>query len=407
MNNSERLYMLKTTIFIILYLGSIKSVYDDYLLIIKNKGIIFPSDYYKDNEEKKYSLKKARKFFLNCVEDKLINQKNFIKNDDPLVSVVIPVYNAEFKIKKAIRSIQNQNTSNLEIILVNDLSTDNTIDVLKKLQKEDERIIVLENKINMGIFYSRCIGTLKASGKYIFPLDNDDLFFDEGTIDIIVNESIKGKFDIVEFNYAEFFNPKIPPNKFITSEFGNHTHNLILYQPQLGQFPRNKNNVFGVYDCYVWAKCIESELYKKSINKIGIHIYSKYILRGEDYIITFVLFRLAKSFYYFGKYGIFRYKNFETATFKSSRELYLLSRIIYIDIILRFTEKNYEDKKYVVYVCNIFLKILGIEFNKLRNKNKKYAKKVFQKLLKNKYILMDDKKRFISFFKKHSWMLQK
>ena len=178
-------------------------------------------------------------------------------------------------------------------------------------------------------------------------MDNDDLFFDEGVIDSIVNEAIQNKIELDEFNYAEYYDLKIPPNKLITSEFGNHTHNLILYQPELGDYPRKKNNTYGVFDCYIWGKCIITSLYKESINKIGKKIYSKYILRGEDFIITFVLFKLAKSFKFFSKYGIFRFKNFTTAQYQSSKELYFVSRIIYLEIIMRFTGKNIDDNIYV------------------------------------------------------------
>ena len=126
------IYIFKTLIFIIFFFGNIKGVYDEYLLITKNKYNINSSDYYKDKADKKRSLKNGKIFFKKCFNDILINQQSFEKNSEPLVSVVIPVYNAETKIKKAIRSIQNQNNSNLEIILVNDCSTDKTIDILLK-----------------------------------------------------------------------------------------------------------------------------------------------------------------------------------------------------------------------------------------------------------------------------------
>ena len=407
MHYFQRLYLLKLLIFIKIFFDVSKGAYDDYLFVLKNKGFIYSSDYYKDWKDKIEALKKGRKYFKKCVEDTMINPKYFKKISSPLVSVIIPVYNAELKIKKAIRSIQNQNISNLEIILVNDYSTDKTIDVIKYLQKEDERIILIENQENKGILYTRCIGTLHASGKYIFPLDNDDLFFDEGIIDTIVNVALKDDYDIVEFNYAEYFNPKIPPYKLKTSEFGNHSHNLILRQPELSQFPRKKNNIYGVYDCYVWAKCIKATLYKNCINELGKKIYSKYILRGEDFIITFILFRLAQSFKFFGKYGIFRYKNLETAQYKSSRELYLLSRVIYLDIIRKFTENNINDKMYVVYFSDSFLKLISKELDILSDKNKIYFKRVLHKLLKDKYIKSNDKNRFISFFKNITWLLKK
>ena len=396
----QKLLLLKTLLLIISVFSISKVIF---FSTTKYKGIQFHNDYYQNNLDKKKALKNGRKFFKKCIDDALVKHHNFKKNDVPLASIIIPVYNAEYKIKKAIRSIQNQNISNLEIILVNDHSKDKTDKIIKNLQKEDERIILIQNKENKGIFYTRCIGTLKASGKFIFPLDNDDLFFDEGIIDSIVEEAMKNKFDIVEFNYAEYFNPKNPPHKLISSEFGNHSHNLILYQPELGLFSRKKNNTYGVFDCYIWAKCIKTEIYKKSINKIGIELYSKFILRGEDFIITFVLFKMAKSFKYFSKYGIFRFKNMETAQYQSSRELYLLSRIIYLDVIRKYT-KNYPDRMYVIDFSNKFLKIMREDINILSNENKIYFKEVFQRLLDNKYISTKVKNKFISFFKNVAYL---
>ena len=64
----------------------------------------------------------------------------------------------------------------IEIILVNDVSTDNTLKITEELQKEDPRIEIINNDKNMGIIYSKCIGVLHAKGKYIVPLDHDDFF---------------------------------------------------------------------------------------------------------------------------------------------------------------------------------------------------------------------------------------
>ena len=398
---------MKKIIFLIFFILIINNRYGKYFISLKNQTSQYSSEFYKDIKDKKKALRKGRKYFQKCLDDILINKQYFKKNINPLVSVVIPVYSAQSKIRKSIRSIQNQNMIDLEIILVDDFSNDNSINIIKSLQEKDERIILIKNKKNRGIFYTRCIGTLKARGKYIFPLDNDDLFFDEEVIDIIVKEANKGNYDIVEFNYAEYYNLIVPPNKFVSTEFGNHTHNLVLKQPELAQFPRKKNNTYGVFDCFLWAKCIKAKIYKKSINKIGKEIYSKFILRGEDFIMTFVLFRIAKSFKFFGKYGIFRYKSLSTATFQSSRELYLLSRIIYLDVIIKFTENNYRDKLYVAYFAEIFLKTLSNELDEINVQDKIYFKKVLRKLLKNKYIDNNYKTIFISYFKNFSWVFSK
>ena len=104
-----------------------------------------------------------------CIKGILINDKNnFILSENPKISAIIPVYNSKNFISRAIKSIQNQNILNIEIILVNDFSTDDTLSEIEKIQKEDPRIKIINNKKNMGILYSRSIGALSAKGnKYL------------------------------------------------------------------------------------------------------------------------------------------------------------------------------------------------------------------------------------------------
>ena len=125
------------------------------------------NDYYANEEDKYNSLKNGQRFFNICIQGKLINEipKSLNNNKDTLISVVIPVYNTGNKIKNTVRSAQNQNISNIEIILVNDFSDTETNKTIEELIKEDKRIKVINNKINMGTLYSRCIGTLHAKGK--------------------------------------------------------------------------------------------------------------------------------------------------------------------------------------------------------------------------------------------------
>ena len=79
----------------------------------------------------------------------------------------------------------------------------------------------------MGTLYSRCIGALKSNGKYIFPLDNDDLFFDEDVLDVASKIAKEGNYDIVEFKGAERYKYNSFSNYFRDSEYSNHENNLI------------------------------------------------------------------------------------------------------------------------------------------------------------------------------------
>jgi len=295
---------------------------------------LYQIDYYSNEEEKNEALKRGQIYFSKCIQGELIkNINNSIqRNENPLISIIIPVYNTNEKIKSVVRSSQNQNISNIEIILVNDFSNNETYKTILDLQKEDNRIECINNKKNMGTLYSRCIGTLKAKGKYIFPLDNDDLFFDEGLFDTITKEAENGNFDIVEFRGASREVYDLPPNKFVNTNYSNHQHGLILYQPELGLYARKRGKKYGVYDCFLWAKCIRNDIYKKTINYIGKNISHK-IIWGEDLITSFVLFRVAKSFKFIGKYGIFRYLNLSTSTYHTKQKLIDFSKIIYLYII--------------------------------------------------------------------------
>ena len=148
---------------------------------------------------KKLSKKRAIDYMNICLKELLINNISFNVNNFPKISVVIPLYNCEKNIKYTIRSVQNQNIKNIEIILINDNSKDGSLNVIKSLQKEDKRIKILNNNKNMGTLYSRSIGTLNCKGEFIFPLDNDDMFSNEDIFENIYSIAQKQKFDIVEF----------------------------------------------------------------------------------------------------------------------------------------------------------------------------------------------------------------
>lgn len=92
---------------------------------------------------------------------------------DPVLSVVMPVYNAGRYVRMAIDSVLNQTYTDFELILINDGSTDDSQDVLNGFS--DHRIRILSNKQNQGIVYARNRGLSEARGKYIAPFDADDV----------------------------------------------------------------------------------------------------------------------------------------------------------------------------------------------------------------------------------------
>ncbi|GAB56971.1 hypothetical protein GPUN_2857 [Glaciecola punicea ACAM 611] len=101
------------------------------------------------------------------------------KSNKPLISVYMPTRNRARLIDKAIYSVLNQAWKNLELIIVNDCSTDNTRETLEKWQKQDPRIKVLHNTKLMGACASRNIAIKASHGKFITGIDDDDEFVGE------------------------------------------------------------------------------------------------------------------------------------------------------------------------------------------------------------------------------------
>ena len=120
-------------------------------------------------------IRELKKYFELCKEGILINKKKFENVEKPKISIIVPVYNREKYILRFMRSIQNQYFYDIEIILVDDFSSDNSTKLIEKLKIYDKRIILIKNKRNKGTFISRNVAGLKAKGKYLIFPDPDDI----------------------------------------------------------------------------------------------------------------------------------------------------------------------------------------------------------------------------------------
>ena len=94
--------------------------------------------------------------------------------DGPLVSVIMTAYNVEHLVKTSIMSILNQSYRNLELIVVDDCSTDGTLEALRLMESEDERMQVIAKDKNDGTYVSKNIGLLHAKGEFVAFQDSDD-----------------------------------------------------------------------------------------------------------------------------------------------------------------------------------------------------------------------------------------
>ena len=97
-------------------------------------------------------------------------------NHNPVISVVMPVYNAEEYLDEAIQSILDQTFIDFEFIIINDGSLDSSLEIIRQFERQDERILLLD-KNNDGIVEALNFGLSIAKGKYIARMDSDDIAY--------------------------------------------------------------------------------------------------------------------------------------------------------------------------------------------------------------------------------------
>lgn len=117
----------------------------------------------------------------------------------PLVSIVIPVYNVEKYILRCINSIQQQSLDDIEIIVVNDGTPDNSMAVVQELAKKDQRITILNQGKNMGPMRARETGYLAATGDFITFCDSDD-YMPKDALEKLYSAAVRSNADIISGN---------------------------------------------------------------------------------------------------------------------------------------------------------------------------------------------------------------
>lgn len=357
------------------------------IYLVKFKDKIDGNDEIEFNKISNYSMydeaKKSYEFLILSSNGLLLSNYSNKGYIYPKVSVVVPVYNSQKYIQQAITSIQNQEMLELDIIIVNDFSTDNTSKIIDQIKKNDKRIRVLNNKKNMGILYTRCIGTLIAKGKFIFPLDNDDMFLDKDKINKIYHLAIRKKNDIVVFNaiMVHQFENIINFTNLIPIR-GHIEKNIMINQPELS----SKASII------IWGQCIRAKIYKTAINIYGEKRYSKYLLYYEDAIINHIIYQIAKSCSYIQNYGILYLFKIESASNKITERERNISYMKYIEIMLDFSRNTLELKNKIVSTIIYLFKIGNFDIYYLNDKIFKQELNILlRKIVSSKLLSFENK----------------
>ncbi len=325
------------------------------------------------------------------------NSSKFKKNNLPDITVVLTIFNQAHCLHKALRSIQNQSIENLEIIIIDDCSTDNSIDLIKNYQKEDSRIILIKHEVNKGTIKSRSDGIKIANGKYITVIDGDDALIHKDILLHSLYVATLGKLDVVEFKMFIYKNRKFIKwhNKYLINTYD------IIYQPKL----RTKffllvedYKIRTIQNANICGKIIKNEVLKKVIDDIGPKYIETSIFNCEDQIMTISLLQTAKSYYYMNEIGYYYSKeknNIAERLYRRRRKVYLQDLIKLLQFIIEKTKNNKKERQIIFYEI-IYINYKDHFFKNL-NHNYKIVYNILDNVIKSRFISIKQKKLMLMF----------
>ena len=292
-------------------------------------------------------------------------------NDNPLISVIIPIYNVEQYLKRCVESLRHQTYSNLEIILVDDGSPDSCGKICDDYQKADNRIKVIHKK-NGGLSDARNVGIGMAQGEYITCIDSDD-FVSPFFIENLWVAIKKSKCEIATSWFIDYYEgDKIPETKKmnikdITVLSKEEFYKKLLYQD-------------GV-EVSAWGKLYKASLFqgvKYPVGKLYEDIPTTYLLIEKTTKIAVIP---NIDYFYFQ-----RATSIAQAAFSARK----MDAINHMDGFKNYIIKKYPSLKkaaecrYFSTVCNILFQIHSPEF-------KKQEKELWREIKKYRYSVMTNR----------------
>ena len=327
-----------------------------------------------------------------CLQGILANKKknNFKLSDSPKISIIKPVFNSTKYLNYSLRSIQNQNLTDIEIIIVDDASNDNneTINLVKKFQNEDPRIKLLTNENPKGLLYTICKGVLNSKGKYIMELDQDDLFTYATLFSELYDLAEKNNLDIISFWGIQEKNRY----KIIKSDYENKKLGPILNDKLSLIKLSYRNKVKNFLELgMVWNKFVKREVFQNAVNKLGERFYGKYIFTHEDYIIIFMIYRQANRVKEYRRFGHLKFLHSESISSEKSleknKEQFFYDYLVYTDVVYELSTNYTMDKNFAALdFINRYKEMKHL----VNSKNKELLLSIVKKYLNCKYIPLSE-----------------
>lgn len=235
----------------------------------------------------------------------------------PKVSVVLPVYNGEKYLESALASLVNQSYKNLEILVINDGSTDASAAIAQKFVASDPRVILL-NQENQGVSAARNLGLNHATGDYLGFLDADD-FIETDAYELMVKTAEEYAAEMVVCGFYRYYNESASP-ALSSVKAGLYTGAGLAELNRELVYPTKKH----YFHAYLWNRLIK----RSSVENIGLR-FDREIKRSEDYLFLVTLATNIRRLYVLGDKKAYYRQHSESITHSYLQDYWPMVQAIY------------------------------------------------------------------------------
>jgi glycosyltransferase involved in cell wall biosynthesis len=258
------------------------------------------------------------------------------------VTIMIPSYQRERYLKRAIASALNQTLNDIEVLIVDDHSSDRSAAIVESLMAREPRIRMIRHAANSGTHVARITGVLQARGHYLLSLDADDELYPFIAEDAL-HFALLNKVDLVEFHVVEVLGGRATQFSYCNPPVvsGDKEKLMTLFRTQ------NLN-------WNIWKRLIRREVYMKAINLLTPKVRGKRIIYAEDKLHFGLVCLIANGFYFLKEPGYVYYKdnpeNSESGTQQSRATC--LRQLRYVERALRYFYRVHANVVYQIWGSN-------------------------------------------------------
>lgn len=269
--------------------------------------------------------------------------KEKVKLEKDLISVIVLAYNCQKYITRCLNSILNQTYQNIEVIVIDDGSSDLTNSLIKRKMKNDSRIILIEHE-NKGTYLARLEGYKKARGKYLTYVDSDDYIL-KNMIEVMFQNLKEYNVDIVHCQYKIWKNNKIESPKQILNR--NVLMDINHLEPQFFDL------LYKTEHCdFICHQLIKKRGLMKNVDKIDCDLIYK-----EDLAFNLKIYKEMKSFLLIPD-ELYVFHDNENGITKSKDPILLKKKLadaiyVYYDLYKSIKDFKIKDKKYYKKIASI------------------------------------------------------